>query len=76
MKRIQRLMATFVLTMALALSAAAGDMPGPGIHLPPPSTEATGNMPGPGVDTTDFTSGIDPVTEFTLTLLQSLLSLF
>ena len=58
MKRIQRLIATFVLTMALALSAVAG------------------NMPGPGVAATDSTGGIDPVTAFTLNLLQSLLALF
>jgi hypothetical protein len=76
MKRIQRLIATLVLTLALALSAVAGNMPTPGIQQPPQSTEATGNMPGPGVEATDSTGGIDPVTEFTLTLLQSLLSLF
>lgn len=76
MKRIQRLIATFVLTLALALSAAAGNMPTPGIQQPSPSTEATGNMPGPGVVTTDSTSGIDPVTAFTLNLLQNLLALF
>jgi hypothetical protein len=76
MKRIQRLMAAFVLTMALALSAIAGNMPGPGIQPPLLSTEATGNMPGPGVVTTDSTSGIDLVTAFTLNLLQSLLALF
>ena len=77
MKRIQRLIATFVLTMALALSAAAGHMPGPGAQQPPlASTEEEGHMPGPGVVTTDPTSGIDPGLGFTLTLLQSLLSLF
>ncbi len=76
MKRIQRLIATFVLTLALALSAAAGNMPTPGIQSPPPSAEATGNMPTPGVAATDSTSGIDPVTAFTLNLLQSLLALF
>jgi hypothetical protein len=76
MKRVQRLIAAFVLMMALALSAIAGDMPGPGIKPPPPSIEATGNMPGPGVVATDSASAIDPVTEFTLSLLQSVLSLF
>ncbi|HEY0376417.1 MAG TPA: hypothetical protein VGC87_05605 [Pyrinomonadaceae bacterium] len=76
MKRIQRLIATFVLTLALALSAAAGNMPTPGIQQPSPSTEATGNMPTPGVEATDPASGIDPVTAFTLNLLQSLLALF
>ena len=76
MKRIQCLIATFVLTMAFALSAVAGNMPTPGIQQPSPSTETTGNMPGPGFETTDSASGIDPVTAFTLNLLQSLLALF
>lgn len=78
MKRIQRLIATFVLTLALAFSAVAGDMPTPGIvePPPPPSTAVRGDMPCPGVEATSSTSGIDPVTEFTLSLLQSLLSLF
>lgn len=80
MKRIQRLIVTFILTLALAFSAVAGDMPGPGnTPTPPASTategmpdgvSATGDMPGPGAVT------LDPLTEFTLNLLQSVLSLF
>ena len=80
MKRIQRLIATSVLTMALALCAVAGDMPAPG---------ATGHIPGPGVVepspspsttvTGEMTTGVtatDPGTDFLLSLVQSLLSLF
>jgi hypothetical protein len=77
MKRTQRLVATFVLTLALACSTMAGHIPGPGVQQPPPpTTEATGDMPGPGAEATDSTSSIDPVTQLTLTLLQSLLTLF
>jgi CBS-domain-containing membrane protein len=76
MRRIQRLMATFALTVAFVCSAVAGDMPTPGIQPPQASTAVTGDMPGPGVEATDSTSSIDPVTQLTLTLLQSLLTLF
>jgi len=91
MNRARRLCATTLLTVVLAASPAlAGDMPG-GITSPPPKAEvsATGQMPGgvtspsPSPDaslTGDMpfgaTSAVDPVTEFALTLVQSLLSLF
>ena len=71
MKRIQRLIATFVLTIVLTLSAIAGNMPAPGVvePPPPPSTTVTGEM-ATGVTATD------PGTDIFLNLLQSLLSLF
>lgn len=72
MNRVRRLCATTLLIVVLAASPAlAGDMP-QGLTSTSPSSEAsvTGDMPQ-GV-----TSAIDPVTEFTLNLLQSLLSLF
>ena len=91
MNRVRRLCATTLLTVVLAASPAlAGDMPG-GVTSPPPRAEvsATGQMPG-GITSTSpsseasvigempqgLTSAIDPVTEFALTLVQSLLSLF
>ena len=78
MKHIQRLIAIFVLTMALAFSAVAGHIPGPGVQEPPPppttvtaemTTGVTGNM-STGITATDST------TDIFLNLLQSLLSLF
>ena len=72
MKKIQQLCAAVVLTMALVLSASAGDMSAPGATNPTPQQESsvTGDMAGPGV------TSLDPVTEAALSLLQSLLSLF
>jgi len=72
MNWVRRTCATILLTVVLAASPAlAGDMPG-GVTSPSPSSDAslTGEMPQ------GLTSAIDPVTEFTLSLLQSLLSLF
>ena len=91
MNWVRRMCATTLLTVVLAASPAlAGDMPG-GVTSPPPRAEvsATGQMPG-GITSTSpsseasvigempqgLTSAIDPVTEFALTLVQSLLSLF
>lgn len=79
MKTLQRLCAMCLLTLALSLSASAGDMPA-GITTPPPpasqvttqgdmSTGVAGDM-GAGITATDS------ATEFVLNLLQSLLSLF
>lgn len=77
MKRIQRLIAIFALTMVIACSAMAGDMPGPGAQQPPPSSiTATEDTPIPEAEPTDSTSVIYPVTQLTLSLLQSLLLLF
>lgn len=83
MKTLQRFCATVVLTLALALSALAGDMSAPGVINPPPPPPAsstvdidfpgatvTGDMSAPGV------SALDPVTEAALSLLQSILSIF
>jgi len=73
MNRVRQLCATTLLTVVLAASSAlAGDLPCGITSPPPPSTGAsvTGDMPQ-GV-----TSAIDPVTEFTLSMLQSVFSLF
>lgn len=72
MNRVRRLCATTLLTVVLAASPAlAGEMP-QGLTSSSPSSEAsvTGEMPQ------GFTSTIDPVTEFALALVQSLLALF
>ncbi len=80
MSRLHRFCIATVLTFALTLSAFAGD-----IHCgvvstpPPPPASVMGEMPD-GVTATDEesseTSFVDPVTEFTLNILQGLLSLF
>ena len=72
MKRLRFSFAVGILTIAFAVSTAiAGQMP-MGVTSQPPAPEAsvTGNMP------LGAASAIDPVTEFTLSLVQSLLSLF
>lgn len=83
MKTLQRFCATAVLTLALTLSAFAGDMSAPGVVNPPPPPPASttgeigfpgatvmGEMSAPGV------TALDPVTEAALSLLQSILSIF
>lgn len=91
MNRFRQLCAITLLTVMLAASPAlAGDLP-MGVTSPPPPTEKsiTGQMPcgatssSPSSDASvagqipyGVTSSVDPVTEFTLNLLQSLLSLF
>jgi hypothetical protein len=91
MKRVRQLCAITLLSIVLAASPAlAGNMPIIGAPLPPPPQESvTGDMPmGATSSSTStetsvvgqipygVTSSVDPVTEFTLGLLQSLLSLF
>ena len=83
MKNLRKLCATFVLTLVLALSAVAGDMSTPGATAPQtkqqssvtgdisfPRATTIGEIPTPGVVV------LDPVTDATLSLLQSLMSLF
>jgi hypothetical protein len=92
MNRFRQLCATTLLTVALATSPAlAGNMPF-GVTSPPPpppQESVTGDMPQ-GVTSTSpssddsvtgdmpfgVTSSVDPMTEFTLGLLQSVLALF
>jgi hypothetical protein len=78
MRTLRRLCAVLVLTLALALSAFAGDMTtGVTSSSPPSQANATGDI-STGI-TGDMTTGVtatDPVTEIVLNLLQSLLSLF
>ena len=71
MKIFRRFVAAAVLTMSLTIVALAGDIQAPGIisEPPPPPTSVTGDIQAPGI------VAPDPVTEATLSLLQSLLSI-
>lgn len=77
MKTVRQLCAAFMLTLALGLSAFAGNMSTTVVDPPPPST-ADGNMSTTATEnmTTGSSEDIDPVTAIALSLLQSLLPLF
>lgn len=91
MNRVRQLCATTRLAVVLAASPAlAGNMPIGGTPLPPPPPQesiigdlpmgANSSSPSPDASVAGqipygVTSSVDPVTEFTLSLLQSLLSL-
>ncbi len=70
MKCLRLSLAAGVVTIVLAASALAGNMPFPGVTSPAPSTSASGEMPTAGV------ASIDPVTEIALNIAQSVLALF
>jgi hypothetical protein len=84
MKNLRQFCAAIVITLALTFSAFAGDINAPGISTqppPPPQPSATGKIGRSGVVcTSDMTcSGavaLDPLTEITLTMLESMLSYF
>jgi hypothetical protein len=84
---LKKFCATMILALALAFSASAGDMSGPGDSTPPPpppqqqTTSVTGDMSGPGTAIMGDISGtstiqLDPITSLALNLLQSVLSIF
>jgi hypothetical protein len=75
MKNLQRFCAAVILTLTLALSAIAGDIPCPGlIGEPSPRFMAVDNSSNPGsTSTTPNGVAVDPVTEAVLSLLQSML---
>jgi hypothetical protein len=83
MKHLRQLCAVAVLTFALTLSAFAGDIHTGDIPPPPPidpsksimGDMATGITAVDGRSSTEATFA-DPVTDFTLNILQSVLSLF
>jgi len=83
MKKIRQVCICLALTIVLALSAFAGEIPFPGATNPPPPPQSTvtGDISTPGItatgeiSTTDVAE-LDPVTEAALSLLQSILSLF
>jgi hypothetical protein len=83
MKKLQQFCAAVVLTLALTLSAFAGDISCPGVidQPPPQQSSATGEMGAPGASATGDiltpgVSALDPVTGTALSLLQSILSIF
>jgi hypothetical protein len=78
MRNLKKLCAASVLTLALALSASAGEMP-TGVTAPPPTQRASAQGEMPTGIAGEMPTGItaaDPATEILLNLLQSLLSLF
>jgi hypothetical protein len=83
MKKLQQFCAVAVLMLAIALPAFAGDIPTPGVigQPPPQQSSVTGDMSCPGVASTGEISGLSvvalaPDTEITLSLLQSIFSIF
>jgi hypothetical protein len=81
MKPLRQLCAIAVLTVVLASSAFAGNIECGDVPPPPvPPASVTGDM-ATGITATNGTSSteiafVDPVTEITLNILQSVLSLF
>lgn len=79
MKQLKRFLAATVLTLALVVSALAGDMPC-GVTSTPPSLTATAAASDTETTSTSGTASeitaVDPVTEIALGILQRLLSLF
>lgn len=83
MKHLRRLCAVVVLAMALSFSVSASDIQTPGVTLSQPksSTTATASVTAERCNSEPndiLTPGaaLDPVTEATLSLLQTLRSLF
>jgi hypothetical protein len=84
MKFVQKFCAATILTLLLTFSASAGDilLPGARDTAPPPQSSVTSDAYTPEVpeDADDLVisdlTELDPITGITLSLLQSLLSLF
>jgi hypothetical protein len=85
MRKLQQFCAALALTLALAMSAFAGDISCPGATAtpppPPPQLSVTGHISFPDISTTREIStldvaALDPLTEATFSMLQSILSIF
>ncbi|MDT4953099.1 MAG: hypothetical protein QOJ02_1237 [Acidobacteriota bacterium] len=86
MRSLQQFCAALALTLALAMSAFAGDISCPGATATPPppppqQLSVTGHISFPDISTTRGIStldvaALDPLTEATFSLLQSILSIF
>jgi hypothetical protein len=83
MNRLHQFCGVVVLTFALSFSTFAGEMATGALPPPPPPPPQTASVMGDmqcGFTATNEesteTSYVDPVTEFTLNILQGLLSLF
>lgn len=73
MKTLRNFCVALVLTLSIALSSYAGDISAPGATaapLPRQESSLTGDISAPGA------VKLDPLTAFTVNLLQGLLSLF
>ena len=73
MKNLRQFCAAIVFTLALTFSALAGDINAPGLTTqppPPPQPSATGDT------ARSDAARLDPLTEITLRMLQSMLSYF
>ena len=71
MKKLQQFCSAVVLMLLLTFSAIAGDIQAPGVAVePPPQTALTGDMGSPKA------VALDPLTEITLKMLESILSIF
>ena len=79
MKKFRQFCACFVLTLIVALSAFAGEIPFPGDTNPPPPPSMLSDTSTSDATSNTSTSAavtLDPVTETTISLLQSVNSIF
>ena len=77
MKKFGQFCTAFVLTLVFTLSAFAGDIPFPGSTVQTTSTTSeTLTLDTTSDSSTSDVVALDPVTEATLSLLQSVASLF
>jgi hypothetical protein len=72
MKNLRQFCSAVVFTLVLTFSAFAGDIQAPGVTAqppPPPQSLSTGDLGDPGA------VALDPLTEITLKMLESMLSI-
>jgi hypothetical protein len=73
MKKLRQFCSAVALMLLLTFAAIAGDIQAPGVAVeppPPPQTALTGDMGSPKA------VALDPLTEITLKMLESILSIF
>jgi hypothetical protein len=73
MKNLRQFCSAVVFTLVLTFSAFAGDIQAPGVIAqppPPPQSSSRGEMDGP------VALALDPLTEITLKMLESMLPIF
>lgn len=74
MKQLRQFCAAATLTLAISITALAGDIDSPTVANPLPSTEVTTSSAAAGSSTLSADSTTDLVTDFTLSLFAQLLS--